>query len=348
MTFRHAVLISLCATLALGCPGQKPAVVASSPVAKPSPDSGDGWRVSKSGLGFRLSEADENAGKELHPVAKSTPLSEADTKKVLDRMPKLAAEPDDAKEFALRAKSLPAPRTGKTISETFPPPLPPQTAPQVAAGPLTIARKAPEGPIELAPRLSVSFSQPMVPITSMDDLSKSPPPVKLTPLPPGKWRWIGTQTVLFDPDPKEARKGAGGFPMATEYQVEVPAGTTSQNGGKLAAAEKWTFTTPAPKVVQSFPSSSGGGGAPVGLEPLFYLAFDQAIDPAAMLKSIDVSGNPGKRIALRLADADEVEKDNRVRQLSKAAIAGRWLAFRATERLPAAATIVVKVKSGAP
>jgi len=37
------------------------------------------------------------------------------------------------------------------------------------------------------------------------------------------------------------------FPMATTYQVEVPAGTKSATGGVLKDAVKFTFETPAPR-----------------------------------------------------------------------------------------------------
>ena len=70
-------------------------------------------------------------------------------------------------------------------------------------------------------------------------------PVRLTPTPPGRWRWVGTQTLLFEPD--------GRFPMATDYRAEVPAGTRSAVGGALARAVAWTFTTPPPTLVEKQP-----------------------------------------------------------------------------------------------
>ena len=43
-------------------------------------------------------------------------------------------------------------------------------------------------------------------------------PAELRPLPPGgRWRWVGTKTLLFEVEPR--------LPMATEYSVTVPAGT---------------------------------------------------------------------------------------------------------------------------
>ena len=47
--------------------------------------------------------------------------------------------------------------------------------------------------------------------------------------------------ILFDPEVR--------FPQATTYKVEIPAGTKSQNGGVLKEAVKFTFETPAAKMI---------------------------------------------------------------------------------------------------
>src|SRR5258708_4103471 len=110
MYVRLALVFCL-ALLALGCPGESK--VPSSPAKAAVPASG--WKLSKSGAGFRLSNADAVDDQVAAPAAKSEALSESDTRKVLDRLPKLASLPDDEKDFALRASTLPAPRTGKTV-----------------------------------------------------------------------------------------------------------------------------------------------------------------------------------------------------------------------------------------
>ena len=222
------LLCSLVALLATACPGQKPAQM---PAGAPAALADQGplvWKLSKSGLGFRLSNADEDGDKESeHKVAPSTPLGADDTRKIVGRLPELKRDPDDAKDFAMRDKSLPAPRPGKTVTEAFPPPGGPPPANVTPPGPLTVERHAPEGPVDIAPHLTVTFSQPMVPITSVDDLAKDKErlPVSLVPQPAGKWRWLGTKTVMFQPDKR--------FPMATEYAVEVPGATKSMSGQVL-------------------------------------------------------------------------------------------------------------------
>ena len=78
-------------------------------------------------------------------------------------------------------------------------------------------------------------------------------PVKVTPALNGRWRWIGTRTLRF-----EFTGAVDRLPMATSYHVEVPAGTTSQSGHKLATAVAWTFRTPPPKVLTFAPGEHDG------------------------------------------------------------------------------------------
>jgi alpha-2-macroglobulin len=327
-------LVVLCGLVALGCPGQKPAQVP----AKGSEAAPEGplvWRLSKSGLGFRLSNADEDADKESQrKVAPSTPLGAEDAKKIAARLPPLKSEPDDAKDFAMRDKSIPAPRPGKTVSEAFPPPGGPPPASVVPAGPLAVERRAPEGPVEIAPHLTMTFSQPMVPITTMDDLAKEKLPVGLVPQPAGKWRWLGTKTLMFQPEKR--------FPMATEYAVEIPAGTKAMNGQTLAKAVQWTFTTPPVTLKRSWPSSSQEP-----LDPVMFAELDQQIDPKEILGSIELA-SPRGAVPIRLAASDEIEANDHVRRLSQQAEKGRWVAFRPAGKLPTATNFTVRIKAGAP
>jgi uncharacterized protein YfaS (alpha-2-macroglobulin family) len=326
-------LCSLLALLAVGCPGQKPPPA--TPSAKPAAEGPLVWKLSKSGLGFRISNADDDADKPSErKYAAATPLGADDARKIGSRLPELKRDPDDEKDFAMRAKSIPAPRPGKTVTEAFPPPpVPPPNTP-VPAGPLTVERHAPEGKVDLAPHLTMTFTQPMVAVTGVGEVNAEHPPVQLVPEPPGKWRWLGTRTLMFQPEKR--------FPMATEYAVEVPAGTMAKNGQKLGAATRWTFTTPAPVIKGKWPH-----GTSEPLDPLVFVQFDQAIEPKAMLGSIELAGGKGA-VPIRLADADEVEANDQVRRLAQQAEKGRWLAFRPANKLPTGTYFTVRVKSGAP
>ena len=336
MTRSSALLLvlPLLAFFASGCPG--PQNTAKAPAAPPAAPEGPlTWKISKSGLGFRISNADDDADKPSErKVPAAIPLNAADAKAIAARLPPLKSEPDDEKNFHMRAKSIPAPKPGKTVTETFPPPVAPPPATASTSGPLKLERHAPEGKVELAPHLSMTFTQPMVAVTSVDEL-KEHPPVKLVPEPAGKWRWLGTRTVMFAPEKR--------FPMATEYSVEIPAGTKSMSGNALAKEEKWTFTTPPPTVKSKYPE---GDSEP--LDPIMFIEFDQMIEPRAMLGSVELLSAGGRSVPIQLAEADEVEANEPVRRLAQQAEKGRWIAFRSSARLPTATNFTVRVKSGAP
>ena len=90
-------------------------------VRRPAPP---GKITEAKGLTLRLGEAQGEAppSTTASPAAKGEPLSAADTARVLARLPELPAEPGDERDFALREKSLPPPRTGATVKDAFPPP----------------------------------------------------------------------------------------------------------------------------------------------------------------------------------------------------------------------------------
>ncbi|MDB4954247.1 MAG: hypothetical protein JWO36_1816 [Myxococcales bacterium] len=277
-------------------------------------------------------------------LAPATKLSDVAAQALLGRANPIAADATDTQSFALRPGSQPPPRTGETIKDSFPPPpsslLPPPA--NDAGKDLEVLRFMPKGEVPLAPELSVTFSQPMVAVTSQSDAATTTP-VKLTPQPKGKWRWIGTRTILFDPEIR--------FPQATNYQVEVPAGTKSVQGGVLRSGVKFTFETPAPKLIADFPSDYASQRLDV---PLFIL-FDQKIDPQTVLSTIHVTvagaGWDSKpALQIRLLDAAEIEQDKRLQATVANAKSdektGRWLAFRTVQPFPRDSVITVTVDAG--
>jgi uncharacterized protein YfaS (alpha-2-macroglobulin family) len=285
------------------------------------------------GLTFRLSEGVEGPPPTARPPAASQPLSEAETRVLLERLPPLAADPEDEKDTALRESSRPPPRTGTAVKAPFPPPSGPKAPAAPAGEPLRVVRHAPVGDVPLAPSLSVTFSQPMVALTSHEELERAAAPVTLTPEPPGQWRWVGTRTLVFEP--------AGRFPMATTYTAEVAAGVRSATGNVLGAPVRWSFTTPAPRLTASYPRD-----APARRDAVIVAAFDQKVDPQAVLATIAVRAG-GAVLPARLATADEVEADPAVARIAAEAGEGRWLALRAVP-LPADAAVTVTVGPGTP
>ncbi|MFH2009222.1 MAG: alpha-2-macroglobulin family protein [bacterium] len=298
-----------------------------------------GPAVTRGGLTFRLEEGKSPHGAaDRNPVDPGKALSEGDTNALLARLQPLTAKAGDQTDFAFRPRSLPAPRTGKTIKTVFPPPEKPAAVKPADKGPLTVLRQSPNGPVKMAPKLSVTFSQPMVAVTSHADTIAKGVPVKLTPELKGQWRWIGTRTLLFETKLR--------FPMATEFTAEVPAGTRSATGGVLAEAKRWTFSTPAPRLIQRYPS-----GGPQRLDPVFFLGFDQQIDPDAVLVTVKLEGG-GKVIPVLRATQGRIDGDKVVAAYVKASMAAkhksRFVAFVATERLQPATSYKVTVGPGTP
>ncbi len=257
-----------------------------SEVVGPGQSGGDG------GLVFELSDGSPDGGAVAQlPVAPADALSADETAALLARLPALTGQTGDKVDFNLPEETLPAPRPGDTVESTFPPKeaLTPPVQPD--PGPLAVLRYSPEGDVSLAPFLSVTFNQPMVPLTSLDNLAAMNIPVKLNPQPEGVWRMVGTKTVVFEPTTR--------FPMATSYEATVPAGLSSVLGKSLDEAVSWTFTTPPPTLQNSYPSGQ------TVRNPIFFAAFDQQIDPVAVLKTVSITAG-GQSFTATLATADEM------------------------------------------
>ena len=293
------------------------------------------------GLAFRLSEA--IAGAEDRQKREPTPADALDliaAGNILRHLPAITPDNSEQTEFAKRAGSLPVPKTGKRVLTSFPS-SEQRGAPQFNTGSaLDVVRYSPDGDVSLAPDLSVTFSQPMIAVTSQEQAAAFAP-VELTPRIEGRWRWLGTKTLMFD----TARR----FPMATRFRARVPAVTRSANGQTLAKDVTWTFTTPPPKVEQMFPQNQV-----VKRDSMIFMSFDQEINPEAVVRSTYVSV-AGKRVPIRLANEQELAADELINFRVKQALPKRWIVFRAVNAdggienaLPGASTVVVTVQEGTP
>ena len=144
--------------------------------------------------------------------------------------------------------------------------------------PLKVIYATPEGQLDSPHlQLTVSFSRAMVSLTKVEDqASKSP--LKITPAVQGKQRWLGTRTLIFEPD-----KPLAG---STEYKVEIPAGLKAQDGGELAEARKWSFTTPRLAVSRVYPYKSSRWQKP-NTRPQIY--FNQPVAPGLLEKYLKIT-----------------------------------------------------------
>ena len=178
----------------------------------------------------------------------------------------------------------------------------------------------------------------MVPLGTLTDLADQDVPVQIQPELPGTWRWLGTKTLTFEYDSTKIDR----LPKATSYTVTVPAGTKSESGAVLSTPVSWKFSTPPPVVVTMFPQ-----GIPQPLQPLIFIGFDQRIDPAAVLKTIQLyAGNAS--FELRLATEDEISEDTQISRFVENAQQGRWLVFKAVKPFPADTSVSITVGPGTP
>ncbi|MGB2954458.1 MAG: alpha-2-macroglobulin family protein [Anaerolineales bacterium] len=293
----------------------------------------------KPGLSIRLSDGQSipSVIERLVPVLGES-LTQDEIDDILARLTPWVVDQGLEVDFRLPEAVLPPPLTGDTIPETFPTSTELEGPRPVYGKELEVLRFAPEGDVAIAPFISVTFNQPMVALNTLEALAEEDVPVQVTPLIPGTWRWLGTKTLNFNADSELYDR----LPMATEFLVTIPAGVESAVGKTLKETVQFRFSTPPTSIEGYYPSNS-----PQPLEPMFFISFDQRIDPSAVLANLEVTAgnNP---VQVKLATKDEIKDDKTLSSRIEYTGDGRWMAFRVLEPLPPDTSIVVRVKQGTP
>jgi uncharacterized protein YfaS (alpha-2-macroglobulin family) len=275
---------------------------------------------------------------EIVAATQAIPLSMDKTRTLINRLPQLETGSEDVPAFSFRPSSAPPPRPGVTVQATFPQTevsTPPSQVNKSDA--LKVVRFAPEGRVDMAPYVTVSFSKPMVPITSAEEAAASPP-IEITPLPKGKWRALGTQTFLFAPE--------GRFPMATQYRVTIPKETTSIDGDSLKSSTTFSFQTPPLVIEEAYPDSA----EPQGLSPAIFMRFNQQIDPVEVMKSLSLFSAETKVpvVLLSLTELPRAMPDGTdLRARAEAAKTNTWIAFQPERPLEKDSVVRVVLNKGA-
>ncbi|PJB39918.1 MAG: hypothetical protein CO108_16015 [Deltaproteobacteria bacterium CG_4_9_14_3_um_filter_63_12] len=282
-----------------------------------------------SGLDFTLSDADapKRGSSSSEQETQTEALSAEEAAALLARLPDLPTA--DTADFALRAATLKPPLAGSDVQTPFPPndTLPPPTAEALAQpSVLKVLRYQPQGVVADIPKLSVTFSSPMVPLTSVSEAHKGAVPLSLEPQLEGEWRWLDTKTLQFLPSKPLA--------MSTRFVVSAKKGTKSETGAILEEAFSWAFETPRINLTGTTPT-----GGDQELNPIIDLAFDQPIDARAVLNTVTVSDG-SKTYGTRLLSQQRTPPGW--------ATPGQSLAFELTQTLPKAANITVQVGPGTP
>ncbi|HMZ81148.1 MAG TPA: Ig-like domain-containing protein, partial [Acidobacteriota bacterium] len=263
-------------------------------------------------------------------------LDPVQTEQLLNRLPPgTPLAPNETGVF-LPEKSLPLPKAGKVIESEFSPGEPVDQPDLPPIKPLEVLRVTPVGEVEVAHTLTVHFSEPMVALSGFSEMVATQSIVTLDPQPPGRWRWAGTHTLMFEPEAER-------FPMATLFRVTIPAGIQSSSGNVLAKSKEWTFQTLPPRLQASFPTK---GTYP--LQPVLFLEFDQQIDPTKVLPFLSLEVGT-QRFPVKFAAPDQIgEPDQPLSKLLKKAKAGRWILFQPVNPLPNDAEVTVRLTSGTP
>ncbi|HEY9680228.1 MAG TPA: alpha-2-macroglobulin family protein [Oculatellaceae cyanobacterium] len=295
----------------------------------------DSSEQNKNGLDFRIYEGSSVAHADVpdkSPVVNGESLSEEETNKLLKLLPPLEEEKLPA--FVLPGRSVPPPNSQHRLQETFPPAAKRLAPPQVKIRPLKLTNKRPTGMLERANEISLSFSEPMVPISTQEQVAANNAPVKMTPDVPGEWVWYGTQTLTFRPKAKS-------LPMATTFVLTVPKDTKSVSGAVLEKEESWSFSTAAPRMTSSFPD----GNVAVRPTTLIMGRFNQKIDRDALLKVTHVVA--GKRtFAVQAASDEEIAADPVLKKRYADIPSGMALVLKTTAPLPANSTVQVTFGPG--
>jgi len=139
----------------------------------------------------------------------------------------------------------------------------------VFAEEVKILSVAPQGPTENIGETSaiiVSFNQPMVSLQELPQ-GEGTGPLLISPRVSGKYRWMGTRTLVFLPE-------KGRLPYGTNFTVTVPRGISSVSGEVLKEDFSWSLETPRPKLIYHWPQDKIQW---INLNEVIILQFNQKI-----------------------------------------------------------------------
>lgn len=201
--------------------------------------------------------------------------------------------------------------------------------------PPTLTRHAPQGEVKRAQLISLSFSEPMIPIGR--HRNNVQPPVNLNPAVEGTWRWLDTQSLVFEPE-------GGAFPMATDFTVSVTEKFASAADIPLEEPFEWTFSTPRLQITDFHPGES----EPVSQQPVLVIGFNQRIDADHLINFLELT-NGEESYSLEQADQARLQRDT---DGAEAFIDNldyeHWLALVPSEPLPQGRSFTLTLREDAP
>ena len=248
----------------------------------------------------------------------------------------------EAGDVVTELKPVPGPKPPVSVRERvllpFPPPAPPskQTQDLPPSGPLQLLRTSPiEKQPGLVGQVTAVFNQPMVPLASIDDLKLERSPMSITPQPPGKFRWLGTQMIAFEPE--------GRMPFSTTFTAAVEAGETSTTGAKLGKRVQWQFSTPLLAVERAQPSEWDTAE----LDAIVVVLFNQDIQRERLAAAVKLSGAGGAVATQSVAPAQFAALPEPYKSQALAGRADRTLVLRPVVKLRPDTKYTLTVPAGA-
>jgi alpha-2-macroglobulin len=153
--------------------------------------------------------------------------------------------------------------------------------PARAATKLTILKAGPIGEVATmaeANEVRVVFSEPMV-VVGKIPATVTAPWFHIAPAVKGTFRWSGTTTLIFTPDPKTP------LPFATKFDVTIDAGAKAVSGDTLDKTYDFSFTTPTIQLKSTaFYRKGGRFDGPI----VIVLRFNQPVDAKTIVEHLQL------------------------------------------------------------
>jgi uncharacterized protein YfaS (alpha-2-macroglobulin family) len=259
-----------------------------------------------------------------------------------DDLPPLSVDPfvgldalgeDEEQRFTFREGPRPPADVSERVKLPFPPPESPGKVKKPRAPALRVLRYQPTGKEGLIGAVTATFNQPMVPVATLDELRAHDPPLTISPRVEGRFRWLGTRTVTFEP--------RGRMPFGTRFVARVPAGTRAISGKRLERETRWEFSTPRPKLVRALPPRRNRQVKP---DTALAFLFNQPVDGKHLLDHLTV--NKLGKGDLELVPRDRWSKLKRIGEAVATWDADRTVVVQPRSRLTLATSYRVKLRAG--
>ena len=220
-------------------------------------------------------------------------------------------------------------------------------APVESDEPLTVVAWGPTEtlPIEVArPVIYVVFSQPMTALAAVEETRSGP--LSISPALPGRFRWLGSRTLSFEPDAP--------ITGARRFTVTVPADAATLGGRSLGTEFSFRFATPELDIIDFYPGIPGEAypwddtEVPPSAAETITLVLNHEPDLRELERHLQLQAE-GPPIAFTLRGVDDAADTRRAGDRvdrDSAALASRTVLLTPAEPLPENSRIAVILPVG--